>query len=89
MHKNFAPMPVFNDKSFLAGKLNPSSADLSGIDETSWRYIHYRWRASNGVYPASAGDQKVIKIYAPVAQLDRASDYGSEGLGFESLRVYQ
>ena len=23
----------------------------------------------------------------PVAQLDRASDYGSEGLGFESLRV--
>lgn len=24
---------------------------------------------------------------APVAQLDRASDYGSEGLGFESLRV--
>ena len=27
-------------------------------------------------------------IDAPVAQLDRASDYGSEGLGFESLRVY-
>jgi hypothetical protein len=24
---------------------------------------------------------------APVAQLDRASDYGSEGLGFKSLRV--
>ena len=28
-------------------------------------------------------------IPAPVAQLDRASDYGSEGLGFESLRVYK
>ena len=27
--------------------------------------------------------------YAPVAQLDRASDYGSEGLGFDSLRVRQ
>ena len=26
---------------------------------------------------------------APVAQLDRASDYGSEGWAFESLRVYQ
>ena len=26
---------------------------------------------------------------APVAQLDRASDYGSEGLGFKSLRVHQ
>lgn len=25
---------------------------------------------------------------APVAQLDRASDYGSEGWEFESLRVY-
>jgi hypothetical protein len=25
--------------------------------------------------------------HAPVAQLDRASDYGSEGLGFDSLRV--
>ncbi len=25
---------------------------------------------------------------APVAQLDRASDYESEGRGFESLRVY-
>ncbi len=27
--------------------------------------------------------------YAPVAQLDRASDYGSEGCEFESLRVYE
>ena len=26
---------------------------------------------------------------APVAQLDRASDFGSEGWGFESLRVRQ
>ena len=26
-------------------------------------------------------------VNAPVAQLDRASDYGSEGLGFESLRA--
>src|SRR5690349_5536832 len=26
-------------------------------------------------------------FWAPVAQLDRASDYGSEGLGFESLRA--
>jgi hypothetical protein len=26
-------------------------------------------------------------VWAPVAQLDRASDYGSEGWGFESLRA--
>ena len=25
--------------------------------------------------------------YAPVAQLDRASDYGSEGYGFDSFRA--
>ena len=25
--------------------------------------------------------------FAPVAQLDRASDFGSEGWGFESLRA--
>ena len=30
-----------------------------------------------------------MRFYAPVAQLDRASDYGSEGLGFDSLRVRQ
>ena len=28
------------------------------------------------------------KEIAPVAQLDRASDFGSEGLGFESLRAH-
>ena len=28
------------------------------------------------------------RLRAPVAQLDRASDFGSEGWGFESLRAY-
>ena len=28
-----------------------------------------------------------IEFFALVAQLDRASDYGSEGWGFESLRA--
>ena len=27
-------------------------------------------------------------MHAPVAQLDRASGFGPEGLGFESLRAY-
>ncbi len=26
--------------------------------------------------------------FAPVAQMDRASDFGSEGWGFESLQAY-
>ena len=28
-----------------------------------------------------------ILIFAPIAQLDRASDYGSEGYGFDSFRA--
>ncbi len=27
-------------------------------------------------------------FFAPVAQLDRASDFGSDGWGFKSLRAY-
>ncbi len=35
-------------------------------------------------------DAKIDRIEtALVAQLDRASDYGSEGWGFESLRAHQ
>ena len=30
----------------------------------------------------------IIESEAPVAQLDRASDFGSEGWGFEPLRAY-
>ena len=29
-----------------------------------------------------------LKLYAPIAQLDRALDYGSKGWGFESLWAY-
>ena len=32
---------------------------------------------------------KLSARHAPLAQLDRASDYGSEGQEFESLRAYQ
>jgi hypothetical protein len=32
---------------------------------------------------------KALSADAPVAQLDRASDFGSEGWGFESLRARQ
>ncbi len=32
--------------------------------------------------------KRVLQKIAPVAQLDRASDFGSEGLGFESLRAH-
>ena len=39
-----------------------------------------------GIVKKSFTERKEI---APVAQLDRASDFGSEGSGFESLRARQ
>ena len=49
-----------------------------------------RW--TFGVFPIPSVDalrflRKLVALSAPVAQLDRASDYGSEGLKFESSRV--
>ena len=45
----------------------------------------------SGVRPRSVDAlpflRKLVALSAPVAQLDRASDYGSEGLKFESSRV--
>ena len=46
---------------------------------------HPRWLRSPTVGPVP-GDS-YTRIAALVAQLDRASDYGSEGWGFESLRA--
>ena len=50
------------------------------------------WGPSGGnpveVQVLSAAPSQLI-LYAPVAQLDRASDYGSEGCGFDSCRARQ
>ena len=40
-------------------------------------------------YWGKRAPEDLLKKIAPVAQLDRASDYGSEGSGFESLRAYK
>ena len=39
------------------------------------------------IYPGGLHTRPLAHMYAPVAQLDRASDYGSEGREFESLRA--
>ena len=44
-------------------------------------------RVSNALDFASSSGTLPI-LFAPVAQLDRASDYGSEGSEFESRRVH-
>ena len=40
-------------------------------------------------YVLSLGSSHERAVRAPLAQLDRASGYGPEGRGFESLRAYQ
>ena len=46
-------------------------------------------RAGSGRPPMVAGRQnRYDPSHAPVAQLDRASVFGTEGWGFESLRAY-
>ena len=55
------------------------------------------WNGSppNAVFPGPTwnnilciGVAETVEL-VPVAQLDRASDYGSEGRGFESSRAYE
>ncbi len=56
----------------------------------SW-YRSSRLRRSGPCYhfPAEARIHRLSATHAPVAQLDRASDYGSEGWGFEFSRACQ
>ena len=58
-----------------------------------WRFLLQRRISSAGRAPAlQAGGRRfepviLHHLQAPVAQLDRASDYGSEGYGFDSCRA--
>ena len=45
-------------------------------------------RLTSRFLPAGFFRSTSSALHAPVAQLDRASDYGSEGWGFKSLRVH-
>ena len=42
-----------------------------------------------GRYNKTRSPARTLREYAPVAQLDRVSDYESEGRGFESLPAHQ
>jgi hypothetical protein len=51
---------------------------------------HRKLREFASNFSLALGEESLLLLalfHAPVAQLDRASDYGSEGLGFDSLRV--
>ena len=47
------------------------------------------WRSMFCIGWSSPETPAIIDLQAPVAQLDRASDYGSGGWGFKSLRACQ
>ena len=54
---------------------------------TGW--VPARRRGKCGTLDVRWGGSVGKVCHAPVAQLDRASDYGSEGREFESLLAYQ
>jgi hypothetical protein len=76
-------------ESLQRSKAAPGGADrLASRDLTRGRKI----RGARAEIPLALADESLLLLAlfrAPVAQLDRASDYGSEGLGFDSLRVRQ
>ena len=59
----------------------PHVAWLERLRATGYEQLPFRWH-----YGAALG---MVRPYALVAQLDRASDFDSEGREFESLRVRQ
>jgi len=48
----------------------------------------YRTRPGGPVHSGSGSVLEGVGSWAPVAQLDRAFDYGSKGWGFKSLRAH-
>ena len=78
------PPPRFTGSRFTAARLTRKARLerwVSGLNHSPAKTAYSKGTESSNL-SLSAKD-------APVAQLDRASDYGSEGQGFESLRVHQ
>ena len=69
----------------IAGRV-PERWRLTGHDESeTMPRIHGSCKGSHEI----PRDQCYSELDGPVAQLDRASDFGSEGWGFDSLRGRQ
>ena len=72
----------------------PRSLALARDDTKPAHYPHLTCLCSSASFLALTADTRCVPavvtltiVRAPVAQLDRASDYGSEGWEFESLRA--
>ena len=62
-------------------RIGPCQVRREPLAMALFRGLYIRWQASAGVA------LKCLAKNAPVAQLDRASDYESEGRTFESFRA--
>jgi hypothetical protein len=88
---------VPRSRQYSPGTLRPrsrtpgvSSGDLAGpVRQTVWITSASRSIFRGELVYSPDADCTFCEFNAPVAQLDRASDFGSEGWGFKSLRVYQ
>ncbi len=67
----------------------PGEGHLSANPQPSRNQVNYvRTCQGSGYRGGAALAVTSVPIDAPVAQLDRASDYGSGGWGFDSLRAH-
>ena len=63
-----------------SARISPQFASLGEVAE--WSNVAV---LKTVVAKATVGSNPTLSVFAPVAQWIRASDYGSEGRGFESL----
>jgi hypothetical protein len=86
-------MRALNQREQAASKPQEGMPDRGNHSETE-PALFLRQAASfvNIYYPSVDANDSLTRRradgYAPLAQMDRAPDYGSEGWEFESLRVH-
>src|ERR1700734_805442 len=71
----------------LGGFLGNKGEMNGGLAGLAWRWIG--WRRPCAARVELRGQAAIVPLDALVAQLDRASDFESEGREFESLRARQ
>ncbi len=87
------PSDAFRTRASAVYHLSPLTSPLAShphtgsnrIPHTAHRIPHTAYRSRESTGPVKRWRNNGLSGHAPLAQLDRASDFGSEGRGFESL----
>src|SRR5262249_32239113 len=74
------PMSSWATQCIPSDPCHPERSEGSAVHRARWGSL----AAVGGLRAGCASGQLASRV-APIAQLDRASDFGSEGWGFESL----